>query len=153
VTAVRRAACVLFASSVPFVFARPVWGEGPATDRAAYITVVDGATMEQLLSAAPMGCLAALGGAALLSDRLPLRRIERFLVADPGSLAVPTPGLTFEDAGTLTGPDGTFAGSRLVDLADRIRAGVQEDATVRRVLVVVASADAPPTSRDAGDKL
>ncbi|HEX9123867.1 MAG TPA: hypothetical protein VF984_11025 [Actinomycetota bacterium] len=118
---------------------------------------VDGATMEQLLSVAPMRCLAAQGGTALLSDRLPLRRVERFLISDPGdkqpSVAVPVPGLSFEDAGTLTEPDGTFRVSGVLDLADRLGADVQHDAAVHRVLVVVASAGPPPASRDAGDEL
>jgi hypothetical protein len=143
--------CAFLLSVSPHAFAQ----EAPDV-REAYLVVVDDATMEELLSVAPFRSLATVGGAGLLSDRLPLREIQPYLIADVGgpspSLLAPVTGLVYDDEGSLAIPPRGFAVSRALDLADRIRAELAAT-PADEVLLIVASASPPARSEAAGDEL
>jgi hypothetical protein len=154
VTAAPRAAYVLLASTLLLVAGQPAMAEQLPNGREAFVVVVDDATMEELLSVAPMRCLASVGGAGLLSDRLPLRQVEPFLIASSGGpfVAIPVRGLSFEDAGTLSGAGGAFRVSKVFDLVDRLRAEIASS-SADEILVIVASATPSAAAGSAGDQL
>jgi len=143
--------CAFLLSVSPHAFAQ----EAP-NGREAYLVVVDDATMEELLSVAAFRSLATVGGAGLLSDRLPLREIQPYLITDVGgpspSLLVPVTCLVYDDEGSLATPPRGFAVSRALDLADRIRAEMAAS-PAGEVLLIVASVSPPARSEAAGDEL
>jgi hypothetical protein len=124
--------------------------------RDVYLVVIDNATMGDLLAAPELRVLASTGGAALLSDTLPLRDAIEFLDANGASPRL-GPGifpealhLSFE--GSVQSPDGTasLAAIRKIaqDLRDSLSTDHDDDA-----LVIVASGSPPRASAEARDVL
>jgi hypothetical protein len=124
--------------------------------RDVYLVVVDNATMEDLLASPELRGLASTGGAALLSDALPLREAIEFLDANGASPRL-GPGI-FPDAlhllfeGSVESADGVASVAAVQkvaqDLRDSLSTDYDDDA-----LVIVASESPPRASAEAKDVL
>jgi hypothetical protein len=122
--------------------------------RDVYLVVIDHATMEDLLAASELRGLASTGGAALLSDALPLRDAIEFLDANP-----PRVGLGFfPDAlhlsfeGSVQSPDGTASVAAIRKVAQALQDSLSTDYD-DDALVIVASESPPRASAEARDVL
>ena len=124
-------------------------------EREAFVVILDDATMEDLLAAPPLEGLASVGGAGLLSTRLPLRDATGFLIGDHAagySPVIPVVGLRYTDEGSVQAADGVASNGELLAVGDRLQANLRAS-NADDVLVIVASASPPQTSEAAGDLL
>jgi hypothetical protein len=124
--------------------------------RDVYLVVVDNATMEDLLAVPELRVLASTGGAALLSDALPLRDAIEFLDANGASPRV-GPGI-FPDAlhllfeSSKQSSDGTASLAAIRKIARELRDWLSTDYD-DDALVIVASESPPRASAEAKDVL
>jgi len=122
--------------------------------RDAYLVVIDNATMEELLAVPELRSLASTGGAAMLSDTLPLRDAVEFLDANPPRVG---PGL-FPDAlhllfeSSKQSSDGTASLAAIGKIARELRDWLSTDYD-DDTLVIVASESPPRASAEAKDVL
>jgi hypothetical protein len=124
--------------------------------RDVYLVVIDHATMEDLLAAPELRGLASTGGAALLSDALPIRDAIRYLAPNdtPRSVgpALYPEALHLSFESSVESADGlvSVAAIRKIaqDLRDSLSTDYDDDA-----LVIVASESPPRASAEAKDVL
>ncbi len=121
----------------------------------AYVFVISGATLEDLLDVPELRVLAGVGGASLVTTRTTVgEEVSRAFCPDP-RMDVPCGGpddLRIWFDGSKAGPDGHADRQALAAFADLLAQDVMGH-NFGRTLVIVASDAPPPASSARGDQL